>query len=441
MFTIIDAVMGAGKSSYMIDQLNDSKNQLNKFVIILPSLREVERYKEKLSQDCSGKRGDIVALDTPESDTKTNRFVQAVREGKTVITTHRLFSLMNAHDLRGFHNIGEYELIIDETITLVRKRLIKSTDLKALVAEEYMETVDHPSIQGLKYFQLLPRGLNYIDDGGEDRLKTINAVSGKHVYQVDKEHVVFIVPPEKLEAFKGVTMLTYLFKGSDSEAWLNLFDLSYSHESLVFDPITDRPKGTLAFSGEYSGRAFAPLLTIFDHKINEIGTRKAKEKGEPLSKNWYKNQKAKGAGVLKLSKNTRNFFTTHMKAEKKDMMWTCYKDHRDWITTSHFDPKRKNVGGKYVALTEQEQTFVSQTTRGTNDYASRHFLAFLVNVNPYPELVIFFKNHKIILDEDNYALSRVLQWTWRSAIRTDKAVVLYLPSARMRKLLNEWLDR
>ncbi len=441
MITIVDAVMGSGKSSYIIDQLNTPQSQQGKYVILLPSLTEVVRYKENLSRDYSGNRTDIVALDTKESDTKADRFRKAVSEGKTVIMTHRLFSRTSAEDLQAFSNIKDYELVIDETITLVGKKTIQSTDLKALVAEGYMETVDHSSIEGLKYYKLLPRGEDYIDDGGQDRRDTIWSVSGKHVYQVDKQRVVFIVPPDKLEAFKGVAILTYLFEGSETEAWLKLFGLPYDHQSLVFDPLTDRAKGTMAFSGNYGGSQFRNLLFIFNHKINDIGAKKPRDKGEPLSKSWFIGQKPKGAGVKKLSNNTRTFFVTHMKVDKADIMWTCFKDHRKWVATSHFDPKRKKVGGKYVDLAKEEEAFVSQTTRGTNDYSGRHCLAFLVNVNPYPELVTLFKNHKIIFDVENYALSRLVQWTWRSAIRKGEAVILYLPSKRMRGLLEEWLNK
>lgn len=433
--------MGSGKSSYIIEQLNDPSQHHSKFVIVLPSLTEVQRYKEGLSDQYRGKRSDIVALDTEDSERKADRFVRAVRDGKTVIVTHQLFTITNERDLGAFGNIGEYKLVIDETITLIGKKSIQYTDLKALVADGYMETIDHPKIEGLKLYNLLPLGIDYIDDGGEDRLRTIKAVSGRHVYQVDKKHVVFIVPPEKFKAFKEVTLLTYLFEGSETKAWLELFGINHDHRTFLYDTVTQKPVGTRYFSDGYGGRLFYPMITIIDHKINQIGVKKSKDQGEPLSKNWFNKQKSKGASIKKLSNNTRTFFTTISGATKEDMMWTCFKDHRDWIGTSHFDPKRKNVSGKYVDLSEQEQTFVSQTTRGTNDYATKHFLAFLVNVNPYPELVNFFKSHKIDLDENVYALSRVLQWTWRSAIRKGELIVLYLPSQRMRTLVEEWLSK
>ena len=43
------------------------------------------------------------------------------------------------------------------------------------------------------------------------------------------------------------------------------------------------------------------------------------------------------------------------------------------------------------------------------------------------------------MDEDAYALSEMLQFIWRSAIRDGKEIWVYLPSVRMRSLLEEWI--
>ena len=43
-------------------------------------------------------------------------------------------------------------------------------------------------------------------------------------------------------------------------------------------------------------------------------------------------------------------------------------------------------------------------------------------------------------NEDIWALSELIQWLFRSAIREEKEVNLYMPSSRMRSLLKDWLD-
>ncbi|MEG2695893.1 MAG: hypothetical protein RR966_15745, partial [Acinetobacter sp.] len=42
--------------------------------------------------------------------------------------------------------------------------------------------------------------------------------------------------------------------------------------------------------------------------------------------------------------------------------------------------------------------------------------------------------------EDIFALSEMVQWVWRSAIREGNPINIYVPSSRMRDLLERWLE-
>ena len=59
-------------------------------------------------------------------------------------------------------------------------------------------------------------------------------------------------------------------------------------------------------------------------------------------------------------------------------------------------------------------------------------------MNPF--LVNFFSKRGIKVSQDEYALSEMIQWIWRSAIRNDEKIYIYIPSERMRNLLKNWLD-
>ena len=84
--------------------------------------------------------------------------------------------------------------------------------------------------------------------------------------------------------------------------------------------------------------------------------------------------------------------------------------------------------------------FVSCNARATNRYADRTTLIYLCNIFPVPPVVQYLSQGTTAeFDEDLYALAQLMQWIWRSAIRRGEAVSLYLPSARMRKLLLDWL--
>ena len=58
-----------------------------------------------------------------------------------------------------------------------------------------------------------------------------------------------------------------------------------------------------------------------------------------------------------------------------------------------------------------------------------------------PNIIKFFAQRDIRIDSDEFALSEMLQWIWRSAIRDDKPIDLYIPSRRMRDLLIDWIEQ
>ena len=41
--------------------------------------------------------------------------------------------------------------------------------------------------------------------------------------------------------------------------------------------------------------------------------------------------------------------------------------------------------------------------------------------------------------EDIYALSQMVQWMWRSRIRSGEPIHAFIPSSRMRGLFKQWL--
>jgi hypothetical protein len=53
----------------------------------------------------------------------------------------------------------------------------------------------------------------------------------------------------------------------------------------------------------------------------------------------------------------------------------------------------------------------------------------------------FYYKNGITPDEDKYALSIMIQWLWRSAIRDGREISVYIPSKRMRTLLKEWISQ
>jgi len=104
-------------------------------------------------------------------------------------------------------------------------------------------------------------------------------------------------------------------------------------------------------------------------------------------------------------------------------MWTCVMDFQKDL--------------EHERLTKQ---FVAVTSRATNDYVDRETLIYLSNRYMNPILKGFFESHNVkVLDEDLWALSELLQWLFRSAIRQGNEINIYIPSSRMRGLLAKYL--
>jgi hypothetical protein len=78
--------------------------------------------------------------------------------------------------------------------------------------------------------------------------------------------------------------------------------------------------------------------------------------------------------------------------------------------------------------------------RASNKYANKNSVVYPVNRYIDPGIKNFFLRHNVSVDEDGYALSEMLQFIWRSAIRNGEEIWVYIPSIRMRNLLKQWIE-
>lgn len=169
---------------------------------------------------------------------------------------------------------------------------------------------------------------------------------------------------------------------------------------------------------EEGGNKYKDLINIYDGKLNNIG-----DKTTALSKSWY--MKADKKEIMKeLKNNTVNYFRNICKGKSSDNMYTTFKD---------FESQIKGKG--------YTKGFVSLNIRATNDYKHKENLAYLINIYNNPMINKFFKGKGVTIEENDYALSMLIQWMFRSRIRDNQKINIYIPSIRMRKLLESWLNQ
>ena len=124
-----------------------------------------------------------------------------------------------------------------------------------------------------------------------------------------------------------------------------------------------------------------------------------------------------------LKNNISNFFR-HIRCDNSsDNIWTTFKDYKSLL-------KGKGYTRGYLPL----------NSRATNEYKKRTSVVYPVNRYLNPFVKNFFLTNNIDIDEDGYALSEMLQFIWRSAIRDGNEIWIYLPSVRMRGLLEQWIS-
>jgi len=260
----------------------------------------------------------------------------------------------------------------------------------------------------------------YYDKGRFDNLKSI--IKNERVICIDGVYFVWIMPIDVFKCFKSVYILTYMFDGQIMRNYFDLHNIKYDYTSVKF------------INGEYTLTEYnkdksdiPKLINIFeDEKLNAVGS-----KHYDLSKSWYDKSTKTRLNILK--NNLYNYFQNKVKAKSKEILWTTFLGVEDDNDKDYYS---RIKGNGYSSST----CFAPCNCRATNEYRDRKYLAYTVNrfMNPY--IKRYFNSNGLEVKEDIFALSELLQWIFRSAIRDGKEIYLYIPSKRMREMLRDWIN-
>lgn len=385
--------MGRGKTSAAIRYMNRHRGS-KRFLYVTPYLNEVSRICE------------CCDFDQPESDhmSKSAELKLHMRMGHNVAATHALFYLMDqeARDLARQQN---YSLIIDESINVIQRLNTSARDLNIVLTQLATECEDgFLTWNEADYTGRFADYKEMADVGSLARLD--NAL-------------LHILNPDILDAFSEIFMLTYMFEGQYQRAYLDYFGFRYRIVGVELDEhgyfISDKPDAPPPID-------YRSLIRVVgDRKLNAVG-----EPGRSLSKAWYERRGYDDPDIQKLRNGLRSFFRRFPDGSIDTRMWTCFKKDVDKLTDQRHRRYRNN--------------FLQISARATNQYRSCTEVAYLVNRYADPNIVKFFSKRGISFESTGFALSEMLQWIWRSAIRDDKPINLYVPSKRMRDMLLDWMD-
>lgn len=404
---VADVLCGGGKTSSAIHLINTSPKD-QKFLFVTPYLDECKR----IVQSCPGHY-----FEQPEEErqgkqcTKLADMRKLLFAHKNIASTHALFPRYTEDMLDILHK-EHYTLIIDEAYDMT-KPLSKS------------ERKD--------FFDELEKGTLAVDEEcrvtwvasppspGSSLRDLYFQISNGSVYMYGKKILLWLFPQEILMAFDQIIVLTYMFDAQTMRYYFDAIGLEYTYI------------GTKRAGAGYQFCSMDDPELIVQHqlvdgqihildkpKLNEIG-----DETIALSSGWFDrdHEDNEDRQIIKLARNIRNVQKNVYECPQREFMWTAYKDYKDIVAD-------KNL----------KKTFVSLTQRAVNTYRHCRYLAYGVNRYAQPDAYNYFLYMGIVMDVKRWALSEMIQWIWRSAIRDGKEIWIYVPSKRMRTLLEDWIS-
>jgi hypothetical protein len=402
IINIKDQPCGSGKTTSMIEGFRSDR----KYLVIVPELTEVGRV-------INGSKS--VPFQQPHANdndagTKTQSLENLVLNGINIVATHKLHE--NLVPLAKDGLLDDYDIIIDEVPDVVKQVAEKSsTSIEEFYVDAGYMLVD----QDTGLVTPTPKWWSNKDHVKDTLERKIfgHAVSGC-LYLLEGKFFIWAMPRELLTAGRTTTILTYKSEGSMLSAYLRKLTISLEVANDNHQENTFRRKA-------------AELITICD--VPALSKLKLSYTGQ--SKGLKDNRYCQT--IVTALKNLRGRQLKGVTPE--NILITCikegwYKDEKEKAAGPFASGSRLFKGAKWIA----------NTTRGTNNHAHCSHLIYLhdQHINPFVARWLGDSSQEF---KDAYALTELIQWVWRSRIRRGEPITLYLPSPRMRQLMEEWLSQ
>lgn len=420
---VFDAMMGQGKTQKIISKIQETEaNQ--KFIYITPLLTEAHRIAgtvydqddaNKKPLTCNVTRRYIYTEDAPLKSRcfkhphysyaggKAQSLPTLIKDKENITTTHQLFVNLTQELLEG---VQDYILIVDEALEIYQ--VLKEyplSEINTMLDNKWLSIGDDKCTLTFHRENYAP----FRDKEGDSTHNTYYSRFAtlcdlKQVTLIDGKVIVWELPDTLLRAFKEVWIGTYMFEGSLFSLYLKNRGIAYTVEKFGKKPSDIKH-----------------LINLYDSKkkgnLNEIG----EERNALCSSDYKRNRGIENGKLLAVSTNLDSFFRSN-KAKKSDRIFTCFK------------PDLSKVGKKY------KDQWLNCNIKATNDYRNTHNVAYLCNIYPIQDIAKTASKKGNSFSQEQYALSEMVQFIFRSAIRQGEAINLYIPSSRMRTVFQQWLN-
>ena len=441
---VLDAIMGNGKTQRIKQIILETKQPV---IYITPLLEEAHTVvgaivdeKGRHVKDDSGyymydnkhilaSKCFMLPSNKNNNGSKLEHIKHLILNNHNIASTHQLFSILD-QDVISLLQMNNYMLIVDEALNVwhnlnIYEGLVDSAKTnKQLVEDEKQErgsgSMTDREVQNLiknGVIEVDPLGLLHwqsdkfeVDDGlFLSRVKRLCDL--KQLYLSNGRVVFWELNSVVLNCFSNIVVGTYMFEHNFMSHYLDVHGFEYKVEKFGNKP-----------------SFYKDLINIEQGKLNLIG-----EKDYSLSYNdlcMKKHSENHPKDVLR--KNLDNFLKNKCKSKSGERIWTCFKKVTPTISNQRYT-----------------NDWVAYNIKATNDYRYIEHVAYLCNNFPNTFLVAMVtKRNSREFNGDLWALQEMLQYVWRSRIRgnedvkslEDRKINLYIPSKRMRNLLEQWLN-
>lgn len=392
---VVDSIMGSGKTSWAVQYIDESSEE-RRFVYITPYLAEIQRIKESVTTRDFAEPSRI-----NDEGRKLRGLKTLIVEGRDIVATHSLFQSAD-EELVDLLTEAGYTLILDEVMDVIETANITHQDIQILLGSGKVEVGEDHRVKWISE--------EYLVDGRFYDIKLL-AKAGNLFYHRN-QFLIWAFPPQVFAAFDEVIVMTYLFDAQIQRYYYDLHGIEYEYQAVKKD--NDRYVLT-EYDRNNEGRTeVMSLIDLYEGRLNNVGNRR-----NAFGSRWLINKSKEG--LLQIKNNIENYLRNICKAKSGEILWTTKKS------------VKHALGGKGY-----KGSFLHCNARATNEYADRWALAYAFNRYMHPFERSFFQDRGVTVNEELLAVSDLLQWIWRSRIRNGEPIKLYLPSSRMRALLQAW---
>lgn len=396
--------MGSGKTSAAINLMNNDTE--NNYIFITPYLPEIDRIKTQ----CNNRKFHDPKVFSKHGETfyKIDSLHKLLEDNKNIATTHALFK-MSTEQTRELIYAGNYILILDEVMEVIKQLEVSPADVQMLLNEKWI--INNDSVIEWNTEKEKELGEEY-----KGEFLTVKRLALNNNLILHNGKILFwSFPADIFKLFKDVYILTYMFDAQLQKYYYDMNNITYEKYISVKENETYIFKKNENYSDMEIKQELKSKINIYTGSLNNIGDDKF-----ALSHSWHENKKHLHK---KLKNNILNYFQHITKSKSNYNMWTTFKAYK---------PKLSGKG--------YTKGFVACNARATNEFSHKTTLVYAVNRFNNPIIKEYFYSYGITLEDDYFALSELIQWIWRSAIRNNEEINLYIPSNRMRQLLIDWLD-